>query len=55
MKKTTPRRNKIIEPIISFGVFLGCAPSSKGYLLDSFLLALLVKVELSSERKEGDI
>jgi len=55
MKKTTPKRNKIMEPIISFGVFLGCAPLSKAYLLDPFRLALLVKVESSSEGKEGDV
>jgi hypothetical protein len=55
MKKTTPKRNKIMDPIISFGVLLGCAPSSKGYLLDPFRLALLVELESSSEQKEGDI
>ena len=55
MKKATPKRNKIMDPIINFGVFLGYAPSSKGYLLDPFRLALLVELESSSEQKEGDI
>ena len=55
MKKTTPTRNKIMEPIINFGILLGFAPSSKEYLLEPFLLALLVKLESSSERKEGDV